>query len=90
MARFAKKGSFLLRHMRESSDRGKMRERFWELAGSKIGDLLNIKKREEVKETATFNEDGEVDYKKSSQYHSAMLGKSVAASDFSKKKTLQE
>jgi len=42
-----------------------MREKFWELAGTKLGNLLNIKKVEveEEKETAIFNKMGEVDYK---------------------------
>lgn len=90
MAKLSKKGSVLLRTIRESNDRGKMRERFWELAGSKLGDLLNIKKREESNDTAEFDEEGNVDYKKSSQYQLSMLKKNEAVSDFSKKKTMQE
>jgi hypothetical protein len=41
-----------------------MRERFWELAGSKMGDLLKVKKIEEDKDEAEFTAMGEVDYKK--------------------------
>jgi pre-mRNA-splicing factor ATP-dependent RNA helicase DHX38/PRP16 len=42
MAKFAKQGSAVLRHTRDRNDRSKMRERFWELAGSKLGALLGV------------------------------------------------
>jgi pre-mRNA-splicing factor ATP-dependent RNA helicase DHX38/PRP16 len=44
-----------------------MREKFWELAGSKLGDILKIQKpkedEEEEEDLTTVNEKGEVDYK---------------------------
>jgi pre-mRNA-splicing factor ATP-dependent RNA helicase DHX38/PRP16 len=42
IAKLAKKGSAVLKNLREKTDRSKMRERFWELAGSKLGNLLKI------------------------------------------------
>ena len=33
----SKKGSAILKHIREQQDRTKMREKFWELKGSKLG-----------------------------------------------------
>ena len=42
IAILAKKGSAVLKKLRESNDRSKMRERFWELAGTKLGNLLRI------------------------------------------------
>ncbi len=42
MAILAKKGSKVLKEIRERNDKTKMRERFWELAGSKLGNLLKI------------------------------------------------
>ena len=59
-----------------------MRERFWELSGSKLGELMKIdKEKEKQKEqeksglkdeedvdNTVMNENGEVDYKKNSQY----------------------
>ncbi len=42
IAILAKKGSSVLKKLRETNDRSKMRERFWELAGSKLGNLLKI------------------------------------------------
>jgi pre-mRNA-splicing factor ATP-dependent RNA helicase DHX38/PRP16 len=44
MAILAKKGSRVLKDMRDRNDKNKMRERFWELAGSKLGNLLKIEK----------------------------------------------
>jgi len=43
MAKLAKKGSAILRVIREKNERSKMRERFWELAGTKMGKIVNIK-----------------------------------------------
>ncbi len=42
IAILAKKGSAVLKSLREKNDRSKMRERFWELAGSKLGNLLKV------------------------------------------------
>ena len=42
IAILAKKGSACLKNLRDKNDRSKMRERFWELAGSKLGNLLKI------------------------------------------------
>ena len=90
MALICKKGSNVLRFQREKADRGKMRERFWELSGSRLGNLLGVKKQEEGKDNAEFNEDGDLDYKKSSQYATALVKKSVSVSEFSKTKTIKE
>lgn len=43
MAKLAKKGSMILRVIREKNERSKMRERFWELAGTKMGKIINLK-----------------------------------------------
>lgn len=43
MAKLAKKGSAILRVIREKNERSKMRERFWELAGTKMGKIVNLK-----------------------------------------------
>lgn len=86
----AKKGSQLLKQTRERADKGKMRERFWEVAGSAMGNALGLKKKEEKKEEVDFRDDGEVDYKKASQYATALAKKSEAVSEFAKTKTLKE
>lgn len=51
-ALLAKKGSAVLKSVREKNDRGKMREKFWELAGSKLGNILKLQKRDEDPDTA--------------------------------------
>lgn len=48
----SKKGSQVLRHIRESQNRAAMREKFWELAGTKLGNLLKINKEAEKIEEA--------------------------------------
>lgn len=104
-AKLSKKGSSILKHIRERNDKTKMRERFWELAGSKLGDIMKIDKnkvkeeeqklsgmKEEADEDRTIvKDDGEVDYKESSKYAKALTGnKEKAVSTFAKTKTIQE
>jgi len=90
IALLARKGSASLKGLREKNDRTKMKERFWELAGSKLGNILKVEKREEDKDDAEFQESGEVDYKKASQFASALAKKSEAVSDFAKFKTMKQ
>lgn len=68
IALLAKKGSQVLKNLREKNDRSKMRERFWELAGSKLGDLLKIQKQAEDPEPEMDQNDEDYDYKKSNQF----------------------
>lgn len=42
MALNSRKGSNLLREVREKKEMMKMRKRFWELGGSKMGDIIGI------------------------------------------------
>ena len=48
----AKKGSALLRQVREKKEMMKMRKRFWELGGSRIGDAMGIARPVEEEATA--------------------------------------
>jgi len=104
-AKLSKKGSNILKHIRERNDKTKMRERFWELAGSKLGDLMKIDKektkqkeqelsgmKDEIEEDKTIvKDDGEVDYKGNNQYAKAMAGGDErAVSTFAKTKTIQQ
>lgn len=77
----------MLREVRERRERAKVREKFWELAGSKIGSLMGIEKQKEV-EDPEANQNN--DYKADNQYASALKEKTEAVSDFAKNKTLQE
>lgn len=68
-----------------------MKERFWELAGSKLGNLMNMKKEvEEDPDKMNVTEDGEYDYRASSRYHTALQRHSQGQSDFAKNKTIKE
>lgn len=49
-AKMAREGSDTLRRLRENKDKNAMRQRFWELGGSKMGDAMGIKKKDEAKE----------------------------------------
>lgn len=90
MATNARKGSSLLRDVRERREQSKMRKRFWELGGSRIGDAMGLA-RPETTEVAPNEEGGEnVDYKDGSSYAKHIKEKSGAASEFSKTKSLAE
>lgn len=38
----ARNGSATLRHQREKREKGKMRQRFWELGGSRMGKAMGV------------------------------------------------
>ncbi|GAB5360696.1 hypothetical protein AAMO2058_000649300 [Amorphochlora amoebiformis] len=88
----ARNGSNLLREVREQNERSKMRQRFWELAGSRLGDALGVQKDEnaEAKDESKMDDDGNVDYRNSSQFADHMKGKTQAASEFAKTKTIKQ
>ena len=44
MAVISKKGSDVLRAARERRERNKMRKRFWELGGTRMGDAMGVAK----------------------------------------------
>jgi pre-mRNA-splicing factor ATP-dependent RNA helicase DHX38/PRP16 len=47
MAIIARKGSVLVREIREKQSQNKSRQRFWELAGSSLGNILGVEKSSE-------------------------------------------
>lgn len=49
MAVFSRKGSQLVRRYRLEKERKKAQQKHWELAGSRLGDVLGIKHKEEDK-----------------------------------------
>jgi len=58
-ARMAREGSDTLRRLRENRDKNDMRQKFWELGGSKMGNAMGLKK--EGKEELDDNKDGSKD-----------------------------
>uniref|UniRef100_A0A8C6SX50 Pre-mRNA-splicing factor ATP-dependent RNA helicase PRP16 n=1 Tax=Neogobius melanostomus TaxID=47308 RepID=A0A8C6SX50_9GOBI len=91
MAIISRKGSQLVRKHREQKERKKAQHKHWELAGTKLGDIMGIKKKEEDESGATIiGEDGKVDYRAEQKFAEHMKDKSEASSEFAKKKTLLE
>lgn len=91
MAIISRKGSTLVREIHEKQSQSKSRQRFWELAGSKLGDILGVEKTAEQidADTAVVGEDGEIDFKEEAKF-SQHMKKGEAVSDFALSKTLTE
>ncbi|KAK2085393.1 Pre-mRNA-splicing factor ATP-dependent RNA helicase PRP16 [Saguinus oedipus] len=64
LAIIARKGSQTVRKHREQKERKKAQHKHWELAGTKLGDIMGVKKEEEPDKPVT--EDGKVDYRDNS------------------------
>jgi pre-mRNA-splicing factor ATP-dependent RNA helicase DHX38/PRP16 len=96
LAVLAKQGSKLLFEVREKNERSKMKNKFWELAGNKIGSVIGVKAvatDEELKEKEKEKRearDGDFDYKESSKFASHIGGKSEAVSAFAQSKTITQ
>ncbi|XP_036391392.1 pre-mRNA-splicing factor ATP-dependent RNA helicase PRP16 [Megalops cyprinoides] len=92
MAIISRKGSQLVRKHREQKERKKAQHKHWELAGTKLGDIMGIKKTEDDDGTQgkPVGEDGNVDYRTEQKFADHMKEKSEASSEFAKKKTLLE
>lgn len=91
MAIISRKGSTLVREIRDKQSKNKSRQRFWELAGSKLGDILGVEKTAEQidADTAVVGEHGEVDFREDAKF-AQHLKKDEAVSDFAKSKTLSQ
>ncbi|PWA89091.1 RNA helicase family protein [Artemisia annua] len=65
MAKISRKGSNLVREVHEKQSMDKSRQRFWELPGSKLGNILGVEKSAEQfdADTSLVGEHGEVDFK---------------------------
>jgi len=92
-ARMAREGSATLRHLRENRDKHAMRQKFWELGGTRMGDAVGIKseKTERREEFETnVKSDGEIDYKKTTGFADHVKKPDNAVSDFAKTKSIRE
>lgn len=100
MAVLAKQGSKLLFEVREKNERNKMKNKFWELAGNKIGSVIGVQatltdeqmkeKEKEKRDSGGANGEGDFDYKESSKFASHIGGKSEAVSAFAQSKTITQ
>uniref|UniRef100_A0ACD5TBN9 Uncharacterized protein n=2 Tax=Avena sativa TaxID=4498 RepID=A0ACD5TBN9_AVESA len=88
MAIIARRGSPLVREVREKQSMNKSRKRFWELAGSKLGHILGV---EETAERVDAGADqGDVGFREKLQFSQHLEGKAEAVSDFARSKSLSE
>lgn len=97
-AKMSRAGSATLRYIRANKDKNAMRQKFWELGGTRMGDAVGVAKEkgEEAKnEPNDEDENGEIDYKKSSGFAQHVKKKdgdekNGAVSKFAKTKTIRE
>lgn len=100
-AKMAREGSATLRHLRATKEKHTMRQKFWELGGTRMGDAVGVKKTEgeegdgssdQNKDQQDTNADGEIDYKKSSGFaqHMKNSKKDGPVSAFAKSKTIRQ
>ncbi|PON50620.1 hypothetical protein PanWU01x14_221530 [Parasponia andersonii] len=70
MAIISRKGSALVKEIHEKQSTNKSRQCFWELAGSKLGDILGVEKTagQIDADTAAVGEDGEIDFKEEAKF----------------------
>ena len=99
IAVLSKKGSSLCASRRLVRDRNKMRKRFWELGGTRMGNLLGVEKniteqdiQDSKEKQVEFNDNGEVDYKKLNSFKHLVekANNQEAVSDFGKSLTLKQ
>ncbi|KAJ4427868.1 hypothetical protein ANN_23872 [Periplaneta americana] len=87
MAMVARKGSALVRAFREQKERKKAQKKHWEIAGTTIGNIMGVPKKDEEKDDR-LNADDETDYKTDQKFADHMQETAEASSEFSKKKTI--
>lgn len=89
MAIVARKGSPLVRVYREQKERRKAQKKHWDLGGSKMGNILGIKKKVDDEDAKYNKDDDSTDYKTDHKFAEHMT-KSEASSDFARKKSILE
>ena len=96
LAVVARKGSALVKEYRRKRDENKSRERFWELGGTHMGNLLGVQPGatgqggQEGDGAGTVGADGEVEFREGGQFAKHMSGKSAAVSEFARNRTIAE
>jgi pre-mRNA-splicing factor ATP-dependent RNA helicase DHX38/PRP16 len=90
-AKMARNGSDTLRYIKANKDKNAMRQRFWELGGTRMGDAVGAKEEKQENPDEPVNEDDgiEIDYKKSSGYAGHMK-KDGSISAFAKYKSIRQ
>ena len=88
IALLARKGSTVVKAVRERNERNKMRDKFWDISGTTLGKILGVQKAEDP-DQSKFDEEGNLDYKADSQYAKTMVN-FEAVSDFARSKSVKE
>jgi pre-mRNA-splicing factor ATP-dependent RNA helicase DHX38/PRP16 len=89
MAVIARNGSAVVSHLRIQRERQKTTQKFWEVAGTKIGSIMGVKDEEKAADIAEAAED--IDYKAGSKFADHMSKeKNVAVSHFARTKTMRQ
>lgn len=83
MAQISRKGCAVVRRHREQKERKKAQHKDWELAGTKLGNLMGVKQEDE-------KDKEEVNYKSQQQFAEHMKDKNEASSEFAQKKSIRE
>jgi pre-mRNA-splicing factor ATP-dependent RNA helicase DHX38/PRP16 len=97
-AKMAREGSATLRYIRSNKEKTSHRQKFWELGGTKMGEAIGVKKEETDSGGdnggESTNENGEIDYKKSSGFAQHVKKKdnegNSAVSVFAKTKSIRQ
>ena len=95
-AKMAREGSETLRYLRANKEKHAMRNKFWELGGTRMGDAVGVKNNpsaDNKDEMADVNAEGEIDYKKSSGFAEHVKKKKDRdgpVSEFAKKKSIRQ
>jgi pre-mRNA-splicing factor ATP-dependent RNA helicase DHX38/PRP16 len=104
-SKMAREGSVTLRALRANKDKNAMRQKFWELGGTHMGNVMGVKetgddagdkdgKDGDTKEDGPAEEtaDGEIDYKKSTGFKDHVKNKEGdgPVSHFAKSKTIRQ
>ena len=87
MAMVSKKGSRLVRLHREQVEKKKAQKKEWEIAGTKLGNILGVEKKDD---TEAKDAEDTMDHRADSKFAEHMKVDQEQKSDFSKQKTLKE
>eukprot|EP00301_Raphidiophrys_heterophryoidea_P005091 c12172_g1_i1.p1 GENE.c12172_g1_i1~~c12172_g1_i1.p1 ORF type:complete len:1757 (+),score=438.88 c12172_g1_i1:2-5272(+) len=82
-----RKGSALLRRMREQKERAKADQDHFNMQGSMMGKILGVPQKKEEVDNTILREDGEVDLKQTMSFKALLEDKDQAVSEFAKTKS---
>lgn len=90
MAMVARKGSPLVRVYREQKERKKAQKKHWELGGTKLGNIMGVKKQKDDDDAQYDAETDSTDYKKDQKFAEHMKKQNESKSEFSKRNTINQ